>query len=137
MRLLVAGAGARGSAYARLAVATGRAVVAGLAEPRRFLREGLAAELGVPEEGVFDDWEAMLAARLPADGVIIATPDRGHTGPFAAAVSQGYPVLLEKPAAVDRAGCAELERLSLTFGASAEVCHVLRYTPLTALLRRL
>jgi predicted dehydrogenase len=137
VRLLIAGAGARGSAYARLAVATGQATVAGLAEPRAVLRDRLAAELGVPDHAVFEDWQAMLAKPLPADGIIIATPDREHAGPFAAAAAHGFPILLEKPVAVDPAGCAELERLSRTTGTSATVCHVLRYTPLTALLKQI
>ena len=137
VRLLIAGAGARGSAYARLAVDTGLAVVVGIAEPRRPLRETLAAELGVPAAGVFEDWQTMLRTRLPADGIIIATPDREHGRPFAAAAAHGYPVLLEKPIAPDPAGCAELARLQQEAGIRAAVCHVLRYTPLTALLRQL
>jgi predicted dehydrogenase len=120
-----------------LAVATGQAAVVGLAEPRKLLRERLAAELGVPEDGIFEDWQAMLDLHLPADGIIIATPDREHGGPFAAAAAHGYPILLEKPAAVDPAGCAELARLNREYGVRAVVCHVLRYTPLTALLRQL
>lgn len=137
VRLLVAGAGARGSAYARLAVDSGQATIVGVAEPRRQLRESLAAELGVPDAGVFGDWQAMLRTRLPADGIIIATPDREHAQPFAAAAAHGYPVLLEKPVAGDAAGCADLARLQRESGITATVCHVLRYTPLTALLRRL
>jgi predicted dehydrogenase len=137
VRLLVAGAGARGSAYARLALATGRATVVGIAEPRPILRERLAAELGVPESGLFEDWQAMLAHRQAADAVIIATPDRQHEGPFAAAAGHGYKVLLEKPVAADPAGCAALARISRDTGASATVCHVLRYTPLTTLLKQL
>jgi predicted dehydrogenase len=137
VRLLIAGGGARGSAYARLAVATGQATVVGLAEPRPLMRERLAAELGLPEAAVFEDWETMLAPHPPADGIIIATPDREHQGPFAAAAAHGYPILLEKPAAVDPAGCAELARLQSEYRVSAVVCHVLRYTPLTALLRQL
>ncbi|MET3141683.1 UNVERIFIED_ORG: putative dehydrogenase [Arthrobacter sp. UYEF10] len=137
VRLLVAGGGARGAAYARLAVATGRAMVMGVAEPRPQLRESLAAELGVPAGGVFEDWEAMLASPLPADGVIIATPDRQHTGPFAAAAAHGYAILLEKPVALDPAGCAEVAAVHTKYGVSAAVCHVLRYTPLTALLKKI
>ncbi|MDJ0459204.1 Gfo/Idh/MocA family oxidoreductase [Arthrobacter sp. NQ7] len=137
VRLLVAGAGARGSAYARLAVDTGHATIVGVAEPRRLLRESLAAELGVPDGGLFVDWQAMLRNRLPADGVIIATPDREHVEPFAAAAGHGYPVLLEKPVAGDAAGCADLARLQRESGITATVCHVLRYTPQTVLLRQL
>ncbi|TLM83140.1 Gfo/Idh/MocA family oxidoreductase [Pseudarthrobacter sp. NamE5] len=137
MRLLVAGAGARGAAYARLAAATGQATIAGIAEPRRTLRENLAAELHVPPAGVFEDWQSMLAARPSADAVIIATPDREHEGPFEAAAMLGYPILLEKPVAVHPAGCAALAQLARDTGVSATVCHVLRYTPLTALLRQL
>ncbi|MDT0169395.1 Gfo/Idh/MocA family oxidoreductase [Pseudarthrobacter sp. BRE9] len=137
VRLLIAGAGARGSAYARLAVDTGRAAIVGIAEPRPLLRETIAAELGVPADGVFEDWQAMLRTRLPADGIIIATPDREHGRPFAAAAAHGYAILLEKPIAPDPAGCAELARLQRESGIRAAVCHVLRYTPLTALLRDL
>jgi predicted dehydrogenase len=79
----------------------------------------------------------MLAERLPADGVVIATPDREHEGPFAAAVAHGYQVLLEKPVATTPGGCAELERLQMESGVRSTVCHVLRYTPLTVLLKRL
>lgn len=137
VRLLVAGAGGRGTTYARLAVATGRAVVVGIAEPRAFPRERLAAELGVPAAGVFGDWQELLSSPLQADGVIIATPDREHQGPFAAAAARGCPVLLEKPLAVTAAGCAELARISRESGVRTTVCHVLRYTPLTVFLRRL
>ncbi|WP_082874520.1 Gfo/Idh/MocA family oxidoreductase [Arthrobacter sp. OY3WO11] len=137
VRLLIAGAGARGAAYARLAAATGRATVVGLAEPRAELRGPLAKELGVPDSGVYEDWKTMLATRLPADGIIIATPDREHAGPFAAAAAHGYPILLEKPVAVDPSGCADLDRISRETGTRATVCHVLRYTPLTVLLKQL
>lgn len=136
VRLLVAGAGARGATYARLAAATGRATVVGIAEPRPLLRERLATELGVPAPGVFDGWQSMLASRPAADGIVIATPDRQHEGPFAAAARLGYKVLLEKPVAVNAAGCAALARISRETGVNTTVCHVLRYTPLTALLRK-
>lgn len=79
----------------------------------------------------------MLAARPAADGVIIATPDREHERPFEAAARQGYPILLEKPVAVHPAGCATLAQLARDTGVSATVCHVLRYTPMTAALRRI
>lgn len=137
LRLLIAGAGARGSAYARLAIATGDATVVGIAEPRSLLRDSLAAELALPEAAVFEDWQTMLAAGLQADGIIIATPDREHEGPFAAAAANGYPILLEKPVAVDKAGCAKLASLHRETGVNATVCHVLRYTPLTARLKQL
>lgn len=137
VRLLIAGAGARGAAYARLAVATGQAAVVGIAEPRPLLRYALAAELGVPDSGVFEDWRALLAERLPADGIVIATPDREHEGPFRAAMAHRYPVLLEKPVATSPDGCLELARLQGRSQVPVTVCHVLRYTPLTSLLKRI
>lgn len=57
--------------------------------------------------------------------------------PFAAAVAHGYRVLLEKPVATTTAGCAALARLQQDSGVRSTVCHVLRYTPLTAMLKRL
>lgn len=137
LRLLVAGLGARGSAYARLALATGQAVVIGVAEPRADQRDRIGDELGIPAGLRFDDWRPMLARERFADAVIIATPDRDHVGPFAAAARAGYAVLLEKPIAVTREACRELAAAARAHDASAVVCHVLRYAPLTDAVKRL
>jgi predicted dehydrogenase len=137
VRILLAGAGARGAAYARLAHATGRAAVVGIAEPVEARREGLADELGVPPDGRFAGWQSMLARERFADAVVIATQDREHYEPFVEAARRGYAILLEKPIAVTRRGCRELAAAAQAYGVSASVCHVLRYTPVTAAVRAL
>ena len=136
VRILVAGAGARGAAYARLATATGRAAVVGLAEPVEGRREGLGDELGVPPAARFPDGREMLRRERFADAVVIATQDRDHYEPFVLAARRGYAILLEKPIAVTRRGCRELASAARAHGVTAAVCHVLRYTPVTAAVKR-
>ena len=76
---------------------------------------------------MFDTWED--AAKVPrfADCVIIATPDRAHTGPAIAFAELGYHVLLEKPMAVTLDDCWAVARQMQKRANIFAVCHVLRY----------
>lgn len=62
-----------------------------------------------------------------ADCVIIATPDREHTGPAIAFAKLGYHVLLEKPMAVSLDDCWTIARDMHCRDNIFAVCHVLRY----------
>jgi len=94
--ILIIGAGDRGTAYASYAGYRPDAVsVAGVADPRPFYRERVAALYGVPANRVFADWREALAAPRMADAVIIATSDREHAASAIAAAERGYHVLLE------------------------------------------
>jgi Predicted dehydrogenases and related proteins len=63
------------------------------------------------------------------DGVIITTPDRLHHRQAAAAIRAGYPVLLEKPAAVSQEEFDDLLEESERTGMPVSVCLVMRYYP--------
>ena len=78
-------------------------------------------------------------ASLPrlADAVVIATLDRDHAEPAKAFADLGYHILLEKPMATTEAECRQIVRAAKRNRVLLAVCHVLRYTPYTRVLRRL
>lgn len=135
--LAVAGAGLRGVGYARRAVAAGRARVVAVAEPDPGRRARFAAEFGVPAEMTFAGWRDLAEVGRVADAMIVSTQDRMHADPTVAFARLGYHILLEKPMAH-----TEAESVRIAEAVEAEkvifaVCHVLRYTPYTQVLREL
>ncbi len=136
--LLVIGAGGRGYGYSRLAAQLGgRARVVGVAEPREFYRERMVREHAIPAEHVFTDWRAAAARKRFADAVLICTQDAMHVEPALAFAKRGYHMLLEKPMAPTAAGCRRIvsavKRAGIIFG----VCHVMRYTRYTRVLKEM
>jgi predicted dehydrogenase len=136
VKLLIVGAGGRGTTYAGFAQAfPERAQVVGVAEPRDAYRERLVREHAIPSAQVFTDWREAAERPKFADAVIIATQDQMHVEPAVAFADLGYAMLLEKPMAPDAEGCRTIvdavKRNDVLFG----VCHVLRYTRFTQRLK--
>ncbi|MFB4314737.1 Gfo/Idh/MocA family protein [Actinomadura sp. 21ATH] len=138
--IAVVGAGLRGSTYARRIRATARGRVVAVAEPDPLRRERFAAEHRIPPERVFASWTDLVAAgaagRL-ADGAIIATQDAEHAEPAVRLAGQGYHILLEKPMATTEADAERVVAAAERAGTMLAVCHVLRYTPYTRMIRKL
>ncbi|MEU1249718.1 Gfo/Idh/MocA family protein [Micromonospora arida] len=135
--LAIAGAGARGAAYARLAAATTRATIAAVADPDPARRIALADEFDVPAERRFASWEDLAAQPRLADAVIVATPDRAHVEPVVAFAERGYAILLEKPMAPLPEQAERIVAAAVDNDVLLAVCHVLRYTPYSQTLKRL
>ncbi|MFD0688882.1 Gfo/Idh/MocA family protein [Actinomadura fibrosa] len=135
--IAVAGAGLRGSGYARRIREAGRGRIVAVAEPDPARRARFAAEHGLPPERTFAGWREMAAAGRPADGVIIATQDAEHAGPAVAFAGLGCHILLEKPMATSEADAVRVLEAAERAGVMLAVCHVLRYTPYTRLVRGL
>ena len=132
------GAGNRGSVYANWAAEHGdRARVVAVAEPREERRNALADRHGIPAEHRFASWADLLAAGRLADAAIVATQDTDHVEPALALVRQGYHLLVEKPMAPDEDGCRALVDAVRAADVMFGVCHVLRYTPYTQLLKQI
>lgn len=107
-RLLIVGAGSRGTTYAANARQhPHQAVVVGAAEPRDFYRDRLAEEHRIPRTHVFRDWQEAAGRPALADAMVIATRVTaranlgGHGGgdwalmhSFLAAVAHGDPGLV-------------------------------------------
>ncbi|MCF6472325.1 Gfo/Idh/MocA family oxidoreductase [Nonomuraea sp. MG754425] len=135
--LAVAGGGLRGITYARRAHATGAGRVVAVAEPDPRRRAEFAAEFGIPAERAYHGWTELAAAGRLADAAIVATHDRLHTGPAVTLAGLGYHILLEKPMAASEEESALIAEAAERNGILLAVCHVLRYTPYTRLLKGL
>jgi predicted dehydrogenase len=135
--LAVVGAGDRGSGHGGWALTQpDRARVVAVAEPRVVRRDRLASRHGLPAGAAYASWQELAARGRLADAVLICTQDAAHAEPAIAFAELGYDVLLEKPMATTEADCRRIvdavERADVTFA----VCHVLRYTPYTALVKQ-
>lgn len=138
LRIALAGAGARGEAYGRHVLESGgRAVVAVVAEPRPDVRARVAGEHAIPEPEQYATWEELVAAPRTCDAVIISVQDAAHHAAATAFARAGYDILLEKPMAPTEEESREIVETCERAGVFLGVCHVLRYTPYTQLIRRL
>jgi len=136
--LIVIGAGGRGFTYARYAAQYPElAQVVGVAEPRPYYREKMAADHHIPPENVAADWQELARRDRFADAVIIATPDALHTAPAIAFAQKGYDLLLEKPMAPTPQECLRIVQAVEAGGGLFAVAHVMRYTRYTQKLKEL
>jgi predicted dehydrogenase len=135
VRLLVVGAGQRGSAYARRAAASGAGIIVGVAEADPVRRERFASAYGIKRENVFSDW-ASVDTRI-ADAAVIGTQDRDHEGPAVRLAGLGYHLLLEKPMAPTYESASRIAAAAVEAGVILAVCHVLRYTSYTQAIKSL
>ncbi len=137
VKLIIAGAGSRGTGYAEFAKAyPDRLEIVGVAEPRDFYRNELVNKFNIPEKNVYTDWQDMVKREKFADGVIIATQDNMHTEPAIKFAKKGYHIMLEKPMAPSAGECKRIVAAAQKNGIIFAVCHVLRYTSYTKRLKQ-
>jgi myo-inositol 2-dehydrogenase / D-chiro-inositol 1-dehydrogenase len=123
----VIGAGNRGRALARAALATGAVEIAAFADPHPPSRQ--AFERVAPAARGYVHYEQLLG-HAGLNAVIVATPNDQHTAPVLAAHAAGVPVLCEKPLAPT---LLEIDRLAAAAAGTDRICQVgmeLRYAPL-------
>ncbi|WP_419992736.1 Gfo/Idh/MocA family protein [Streptomyces boninensis] len=133
--LAVAGAGARGTAYAEFAAQwPDQARIVAVAEPREAMRKSFADRHELRPELVFSTWQELAARGRIADAVLISTLDADHLAPTEAFAELGYDILLEKPIATTAAETAAVGEVAARTGAMVAVCHVMRYTRYTEAL---
>ncbi len=139
LKIIIIGAGNRGTAYARLLHAhPSKPEIVAIADPRETHRRELGRLCQVPEERQFRDWReiAALPGRI-ADAAVIATPDKLHTLPAIKFAERGYHLLLEKPMAPTLEECEEIVSTAKRNNVTLCVCHVLRYSPFYRRMRSL
>jgi predicted dehydrogenase len=135
--LAVVGAGNRGTTHGDWALANpDRARVVAVGEPREPRRARFAARHRLPPEAVVADWRDLAGRGRVADAALVCTQDAMHVEPAIALAEAGYHVLLEKPMATTEAGCRRIVEAVERAGVILSVGHVLRYTPYTALVKR-
>ncbi|KRV50626.1 oxidoreductase [Wenjunlia vitaminophila] len=130
VRIALVGAGNRGLTYAEWIKAhPSAAELVAVADPRPAARAAAGAPLA------FDDWRPLVRERV-ADAVIVATQDRQHVEPVLALAEAGYAVLAEKPLAPTEDEVRQIVEGVEKTGVLFAVCHVMRYTPYTDLVKQ-
>lgn len=138
VRMAVIGAGARGRGYARFALAfPDRLKIVAVADPDDFRRNRMAKEHGIPEESCFRSWQEFCSHPKMCDVVAICTQDSMHEAPAIACAKLKYHILLEKPMAPTAQACRNITAAVKEAGVMFVVCHVLRYTQYTKMLRQI
>lgn len=136
VRVLVVGAGSRGTVYADwVREHPPRAVVAAVAEPRQDYRDRARRRFALAEQDCFGDWRELVGRPPVADLAVIATVDSAHVEPACALAEAGYDILLEKPIAPTESECARVVEAARRAGVLLAVCHVMRYMPYTRALK--
>ena len=137
--IAIAGLGSRGlDTYARcLERYPDRAELVAIADIRPDRVQVAAERYHIPAHMCFDSVESLLRQPKMADVLFICTPDDVHYQPAMDALSLGYHLLLEKPAARTVAECRDIAELAERKGLHVVVCHVLRYTVFYQTIREL
>ena len=137
IKVLSIAAGSRGSGYATYAEKhPDRVEIVGVAEPRDFYRQQMVGNYDIPMANTFTDWREAAERDKFADAVIIATQDAMHTAPAIAFAEKGYHILLEKPMAPTEEECIQIAGAAKRNGVILAVCHVMRYTRYTQMLKQ-
>lgn len=136
LTLAVAGAGARGAAYAELAARRpDSCTIVAVAEPRERARLAFTERHGLDQDAVFESWRDLADQPRLADAVAVAVLDEQHVEAALAFIERGYDLLLEKPMATTEEGCRRITEAAERAGVAVQVCHVMRHTTYTRALK--
>lgn len=92
-------------------------------------RNEMGEHFHILQENRFNNYDDFFKKPVPADAVIICTPDNEHFRPCMLAIKYGYHVLLEKPIAQSMEQCLEIKEAAKKANVIVCVCHVMRYHP--------
>lgn len=128
--IVAIGAGNRTNKYLEYAVRhPERLQLVGVVELNDIRRRAVAEKFGLAPEQCYADYDRFFAHPLPADAILIGTPENMHFDPCMKAIEAGYHVLLEKPIAQTLPECCRIAEAARRKGVIVGVCHVLRYHP--------
>lgn len=134
MNVAIIGFGSRGQYYAKLFKERGVKIVAVCDKNDEKLEiarkncEVSSANLFKKEEEFFTDKRADLC--------VVSTQDADHYGHAIKAMNLGYDLLLEKPIAATLDECVEIKDIAERLNRKVFVCHVLRYAPFIATIKK-
>ncbi len=134
---VIVGAGHRALLYAGYAKARpDELAIVGVADPSPRRRELAAREFGLSPAQCYVSAEALAAEGKSADFAINGTMDHQHVATTLPLLEAGYDVLLEKPFATTEDDLWRLVAAARRLGRKVSICHVLRYAPFYAAIRR-
>ncbi|CAM0139788.1 unnamed protein product [Umbelopsis sp. WA50703] len=130
MRVIVIGAGSRGTSYAEFArVMPSWMKIVAVAEPDPQKRELFRAAYNIDANHAYEDWKPIVAKSKIADAVFICTLDHQHFEPAVAFAGLKYHIFLEKPMSVSISECLKITAAAEAADTVFAIGHVLRYSP--------
>ncbi len=137
IRAVIVGAGHRALVYASYALKHPEELqITGVADPVELRRRQTAEKFNIPAANCFESAEALAAAPKLGDAVINGTMDHQHVETSLPVLEAGYDLLLEKPFATHQDEMWKLVEAARRFDRKVMICHVLRYAPFYAAIRR-
>ena len=134
---IIVGAGHRALTYASYATQhPDEMEVVGVADPSELRRKGAAKQFGLDPARCYGSAEELAAQPKLADFVINGTMDHQHVPTSLPLLARGYDMLLEKPFAVNEEEMWKLVEAAERTGSRIAICHVLRYAPFYAAIRK-
>jgi len=134
---IIVGAGHRALVYASYAREhPDELSIVAVADPRELRRQRVAGLYGLSPGHCFETAEEVAAKPRFADVVINGTMDHQHVLTSLPLLAAGYHMLLEKPFATSEAEMWRLVEAVRHYDRKVIICHVLRYTPFYAAIRR-
>jgi myo-inositol 2-dehydrogenase/D-chiro-inositol 1-dehydrogenase len=132
VRYAIVGAGMMGQEHIRNIALLPQAELVALAEPDPAMRD--AAQALAPQARAFTRHEDLLAAGLPFDAVVLASPNHTHAAILEDLIGAGRPILAEKPVVVDLGEAARIEERAARAGVPIWVAMEYRYMPAVSTL---
>lgn len=136
MKVAVIGMGARGINYSTLFVKEHNVPIVAVCDINKARLEYAKEHFHTPDDMLFTDEDEFFAKGKLADICIVSTQDTQHIGHALKAMNAGYDLILEKPIAASWEDCNTILQTAKKLDRKIFICHVLRYTPLTTLLKR-
>ena len=135
--VVLVGAGNRANHYAKYALeAPDKMKVVGIVDPDEVRLNIMREKYSVPVENCFSSVDKFMKRDRFADAVINGTMDHLHVQTSIPILEKGYDMLLEKPFAVNEKEAKELVEVVKRTGRKVYICHVLRYTPFYAAIKK-
>ena len=134
---VLVGAGHRGMGYAEYAKQNPQKFqVVGVVDPDKARREAACKVHNIPQENTFCSVDELIKGPKIADTVINGTMENFHVSTTLPLLKSGYDVLLEKPITSSKEELLSLLKVAKETGRKVMICHVLRYAPFYAEIRK-
>ncbi|MGI2297229.1 Gfo/Idh/MocA family protein [Paenibacillus sp. GXUN7292] len=138
MTAVIVGAGHRSLVYASYADEHPEELqIVAVVDPDAERRQLVADKYQLAAEMSFESVDELVAGPQIADVAINGTMDNVHVATSLPLLAAGYHILLEKPIGASEAEVLELEAAAKRYNRHVMVCHVLRYAPYYAAIRKL
>ena len=134
---VIVGAGHRSILYASYAIKHPQQLrIVGVVDPDETRRTKTGEMFNIPAEARFAAVEELTAGPAIADAAINGTMDDKHVETSLPLLDAGYHLLLEKPIGTSEEEVMRLYRKAKETGRTVMICHVLRYAPFYAEIRK-